>query len=111
MALIARPIAIPKDTSRKRWSAVAHPLCESMLLELYCDPTKPLTRCSSYVKAARRVTALRGPVWSHKLANRQRTSKGEPLMFFKLAFLGAPVLATFLAFGATASTAGEVPTP
>ena len=32
-------------------------------------------------------------------------------MFFKPAFLGAPVLATFLAFGATASAADEVPTP
>jgi hypothetical protein len=32
-------------------------------------------------------------------------------MFFRLASLGAPVLATFLAFGATASAADEVPTP
>jgi hypothetical protein len=37
-----------------------------VLLELYCDPTKPLTRRSSYVKAAKRVTALRRSVWSHK---------------------------------------------
>ena len=32
-------------------------------------------------------------------------------MFFKPAFLGAPVLATFLAFGAIASAQEEVPTP
>jgi opacity protein-like surface antigen len=32
-------------------------------------------------------------------------------MFFKPAFLGTPVLATFLAFGATAWAADEVPTP